>query len=160
MYEATAIVCGRLAADPMFFKGSKEDGTDDRTLFRLMVNEPGQKDPDVINCITWGPRARATNEHCKKGKEVLVRGRIKTFSQKNEDDGTYKNFWEVRVEHMSFGALSLKSQQEAPAGATAPTALTDLEQVKALLQDPRLQALMEQLPQKEVASPSIDNNPF
>jgi len=116
-------LCGRIASD-ISFTPSAGDKKAARMYFRLAVNRPKSENSDFIPCVVWGKYAEAIVEYVEKGKQVAVRGSIHTNAPKQED-GSYKNFFEVRVEEISLGQSSAKVQREKKAGSRDMAALAD-----------------------------------
>jgi len=117
----SATVMGRLAADPVFTKGQKEDGSDDRCWARIAVNRPTkQKEADYFPVCAWGLRARILAEHCKKGKTVLVHGTLRT-NNKQRPDASYDNYTEILVSQIILGPMPItKGQEIQPAENNLP----------------------------------------
>jgi single-strand DNA-binding protein len=132
-------VMGRLAADPEFTKGTKEDGSDDRCWARLAVNRPTKDGAaDFVPICAWGPRARVLSDYGKKGKVVLVMGSLRT-NNKQRPDGSYDNYTEVSVGQIVLGpdakgkgAPVAADSADAPIPTAAIPSMTP--EVAALLQ--------------------------
>ena len=115
----TVTLMGRLAAAPIWTKGKKEDGSDDRCWGRLAVNRPTKDNMvDFFPICAWGPRARVLAKYGKKGKVIMVHGSLRTTS-KVRPDGTRDNYTEVSVGEIILGP-NAKGAPEQPAAASAP----------------------------------------
>lgn len=124
---------GRLAADPMLTKSTTGDDSKDRCWCRLAVsrkNRDGEESVKFIPFTCWGARARAVATHCSKGKELAVEGYINASSVQ-QDDGSYRNYFEVVATDVSFGADSKKKGAVQPAQESASI---DMGMVKSMLE--------------------------
>ena len=124
----TVTLAGRLAAAPMWTKGKKEDGSDDRCWARLAVNRPTKdKAVDFFPICAWGARARVLAKFGKKGKIILVHGTLRTTS-KLRPDGTRDNYTEVSVGEIILGedAKGAPAQSVVAALAVAPPVIPAL----------------------------------
>ena len=72
------IMSGRLGADPV----KSVVGADKiKTVFRLACTRKwgsgdDQEETTWVEVVCWGGLAEVVNEYCKKGREVLVKGRL------------------------------------------------------------------------------------
>ena len=97
---------GRLADNVRF-----EPGTDKKTaraMGRLMINrrpgQDGKKAVDAIQITAWGKHAENLATWTKKGKELGVKGEIRTNSvAPKTKGGAWQNYYEVMVTELSFG---------------------------------------------------------
>jgi len=106
MNKNKAILAGRVAKDPTFFKGAEDKS--DRLLFTLMVNRPKSEKADAVPITAWGASARAGATHIKKGKTLLVEGRISTHFNSE----TKVNHFQVNAESIEYGPDSIKGKVE------------------------------------------------
>ena len=94
---------GRLAEAVSYSEATEK--TASRAIGRLIVNRPpsrsGQSRYDAITIVGWDKIADNMAKFTGKGKEVGITGRIVTNSVKKGDE--WQNFFEVRVESISFG---------------------------------------------------------
>ena len=109
----SVILVGRLAADVIYTPGT--EGKASRAVGRLMVNRVpganGSKGVDAIQIAAWGKHADNMAKYTSKGKELTIRGEIRTSYKKPEKDGEKgQNFFEVMVQHVSFGRDSTESK--------------------------------------------------
>ena len=132
MYLNRITVIGRLVADPELKKGDAADSSNDRVWGRVAVNRPGSDTADFVPFVCWGATARATAEHCKKGKEVTLDGQLRTRSTQREEGG-WDNYFEINCGSVSFGADAKNNKTEtAPAPASvAPAAAPALDAATA-----------------------------
>ena len=98
------ILSGRLVRDPEIRYTSGENQLAIAT-FTLAVDRPkrnGEKqDPDYPRCVAYGKTAETIEKYCKKGKPIMVTGRVKTGSYKNKDGETVYTT-DVAVQSMEF----------------------------------------------------------
>lgn len=96
---------GRLTADPK--KTVTQSGATivrfNLAVNRQFKNEQGEYETDFINCIVFGKTAETTNEYCKKGDLVAVKGRIQTGSY-TAQDGSKRYTTEVVASNLSFSS--------------------------------------------------------
>lgn len=69
------------------------------TNFSLAVNGFNNR-VDFINCIAWNKVAEIVEKHCKKGKEILIEGRIEV--DQVDKDGEKRSYTKVVVERVEF----------------------------------------------------------
>ena len=150
---------GRLAADPDFTKGTKEDGSDDRAWGRLAINRPGKDgSADFVPICAWGARARVLADWGKKGKVLLVLGSLRT-NNKQRPDGSYDNYTEISVAQIVLGP-NAGPKDTAPAVA-APSPAQQSQQVQELTPEmvASLQLQLAALLAQPATQPT-DSNPF
>ena len=99
----TVIIVGRLATDIEIQE--KENGNKYAKLVlavpRQFKNEDGIYDTDFIDVILAGTIATNTNEYCKKGDLIGIKGRLETTVINNED-GTTKKVMQVVADKVTF----------------------------------------------------------
>ena len=100
-----AIIVGRLTRDPEL-RTTPNGAT--VTSFSLATNfvyknKDGQKTEQVEyhNIVTWRKLAEIVAQYCKKGKRVLVEGRLQTRSW-DANDGTKKQRTEIVADNVIF----------------------------------------------------------
>lgn len=102
---------GRLTANPK--KTVTQSGATivrfNLAVNRQFKNDQGEYETDFINCIVFGKTAETTNEYCKKGDLVAVKGRIQTGSY-TAQDGSKRYTTEVVAERLSF--LQTKKKED------------------------------------------------
>ena len=96
---------GYLGADPDFKK--LENGSS-LAKFRMATNEIyTNKNGDRVettywhNCIGWGKQAEVMNQILRKGKEVLVRGKL-TYNTYEDKQGNTRHVPEIVVNEFSL----------------------------------------------------------
>ena len=98
---------GNLVKDPDIKKVGKQSKTD----FTLAVERYAGKDKEVevdfFNVVSWGKLAEISGEYLKKGRKVLVDGRIQVRSY--EVDKQRRWITEVIAENLKF--LTAKQPQ-------------------------------------------------
>ena len=67
---------------------------------RSYKNEDGIYETDFIRCVPWNAIATSTQEYCKRGDLVGIKGRLQ--NRKYEVDGEVKYITEVIVDKLSF----------------------------------------------------------
>jgi single-strand DNA-binding protein len=72
-----------------------------------------------VDCQTFGKSAETINKYCKKGKQLLVEGRLK-YDSWTKQDGSKTSRLRVYVENFQFigGAPGQDGQRTAVAGAS------------------------------------------
>ena len=115
------MLMGNLVNDPE--SKTAKTGLDIAT-FRIAVNRIGKdKGADFINVKAFGPTAQHVVQYYKKGKPIIVEGRIAADSF-DKEDGTRVFMTEVIAERVQFvlkdGTMREGAEQEAPAMAAAP----------------------------------------
>ena len=109
-------IIGRLVAVPIFTKGDKPDGSNDRAWGRIAANRPGTKEAIFVPFVCWAGTARALAQYGLKGKELMLEGYLSTRSTPKED-GTYDNYAEINCRSVSYGADAKNTAVDAPAAA-------------------------------------------
>ncbi|HCT85079.1 MAG: single-stranded DNA-binding protein [Candidatus Margulisiibacteriota bacterium] len=134
------ILVGNLTADPeMRFT---VDGSA-VTKYRLAVQRPpksdgGESGVDFIPIVTFGRLAEISGEYLKKGKTVLVEGRIQVRSY-TTTEGQSK--WATEVIANVMRMLDKKGMEETPSGSEKATeaagagSAVDLDSEDALYDD-------------------------
>ncbi len=96
------ILSGRLTRDPevgMYQKGGKEGKY---AKYTLAVKRFGQRDEtDFFNCLIFGGMATYAEKYFHKGNKVLVQGRMKMGSYK-DDEGRNIRTYTVIVGHQEY----------------------------------------------------------
>lgn len=105
------ILVGRLTKDPELRETETGKKTTTITLAvpRSYKNEIGKYDTDFINCVLWTQMAETTNQYCKKGDLLGIKGRLQSRSY--EDKNKQKKYvMEVIAEKIIF--LQSKKDKE------------------------------------------------
>ena len=111
------IIHGRLTRDPEMKTGAsgvefcKFTVAVDRKLNKDKMKD---KQADFFDCTAFGKTGAAINAFVKKGREIIVEGRME--SSTSEKDGQKRTFWGITVETFDFCG----SKNDAPAAAEAP----------------------------------------
>ena len=99
-------------------------------LNRKWKSENGQEHEDVcfIDCVFWGRTAEVTAQYCRKGKKVLVEGRLRQQMWEDKNTHQQRSKIVVQVETVQFmdsaGASrartdsAAETQPEPPEGGT------------------------------------------
>lgn len=117
------ILVGRLTTDPD--ARSTVDGTP-ITKFKLAVNrvkrEGKEQEADIVDIITWRRLAEVCAQYLRKGKMVLVEGKIQNRSFEDQN-GQKRYVTEVIARNMQMldgqgsGVRSLESKEEVAVSA-------------------------------------------
>lgn len=126
------MIHGRLTRDPEMKTGAsgvefcKFTVAVDRKLSKDKMKD---KSADFFDCTAFGKTGAAINAFVKKGREILVEGRME--SSTSEKDGQKRTFWGVTVETFDFcgskgGSDSPASEDPAPADGFTPVEVEEL----------------------------------
>ena len=111
---------GRLVRDPEYFPPGQRG--QEHCVFTIAVNRvvPTAEGPaaDYIPCSLWGEKAQLFVQTMHKGDEVCCLGRIRT-NLIPQADGSREHFWEIRVDRVEFGRMSLKNLRAVPQEETS-----------------------------------------
>lgn len=115
------ILKGRLTKDPEI----RTNG--DKSVARLTVavnrrGVNGQNDSDFIPCVAFGKTAETMSKYLAKGREVVIRGNIRTGSYTNKD-GQKVYTTDVWVDEFEF--CGSKNDAPAPSSNNAPAPATN-----------------------------------
>ena len=120
------IIKGRLTRDPEMKTGAsgiefcKFTVAVDR---RVSKDKAKDRQADFFDCTAFGNTGAAIHAYIKKGREILVEGRME--SSQSEKDGQKRTFWGVTVDAFDFcgskGDASQPSDGAEPAVVSAPT---------------------------------------
>jgi single-stranded DNA-binding protein len=153
------VFTGRLAADVLYTAANPGVvGSRSRALARLIVNrdqksKDGSVDYDVIPLVFWGADADNMARYSRKGKEIMVRGSVRTKYEKDADKESSKNTWEVHVSYISYGVDSGVAQKNKDAAL--------LEQLPADLKQKyqEVMAFLEKAQKQEQGAAALPNIP-
>jgi len=112
------LLIGRLVRDPEF----KVLGGSSLVNFSLannrvyMSNGEKKEETNYFDCSAWGKSAETLNQYAKKGKQLLVEGRLKQETWDTQDG---KKASKIRIQVDTFQFLGGNAQGTAPAGASA-----------------------------------------
>lgn len=113
MYQCS-VMLGRLVADPQLSMTKSEIHV---TRFRIAVDRPykakdGSPLADFFDVIAWRSLADFVCKHFRKGKPILVQGRMETRSYTTQE-GEKKYVTELIAEHAAFGG-DTSARHDAP----------------------------------------------
>ena len=93
---------GRLTEEPEVkeLEDGKKSLAINLAVQRSYKNEDGIYETDFIRCVLWNAIATSTQEYCKRGDLVGIKGRLQ--NRKYEVDGEVKYITEVIVDKLSF----------------------------------------------------------
>jgi len=118
------IIHGRLTRDPEMKTGAsgvefcKFTVAVDRKLNKDKMKD---KQADFFDCTAFGKTGAAINAFVKKGREIIVEGRME--SSTSEKDGQKRTFWGITVDTFDFCG----SKNDAPAAAADESAPTPVD---------------------------------
>ena len=118
------IIHGRLTRDPEMKTGAsgvefcKFTVAVDRKLNKDKMKD---KQADFFDCTAFGKTGAAINAFVKKGREIIVEGRME--SSTSEKDGQKRTFWGITVDTFDFCG----SKGDAPAAAAEESAPTPVD---------------------------------
>ena len=126
------MIHGRLTRDPEMKTGAsgveffKFTVAVDRKLSKDKMKD---KSADFFDCTAFGKTGAAINAFVKKGREILVEGRME--SSTSEKDRQKRTFWGVTVETFDFcgnkgGSDSPAADDPAPAAGFTPVEVEEL----------------------------------
>lgn len=73
------------------------------TWFTLAVTRKGNRDQaDFVRCVAFGKMAESLAQYCKKGRQLLVDGRIEFNTVQDKETQEYKTHVQVVAEHIEF----------------------------------------------------------
>jgi len=126
-----AIIVGRLTRDPEL-RTTPNGAT--VTSFSLATNfvyknKDGQKTEQVEyhNIVTWRKLAEIVAQYCKKGKRVLVEGRLQTRSW-DANDGTKKQRTEIVADNVIFLDSARTSADSTPQSSQTQDETPEIQQ--------------------------------
>ncbi|MDL2292146.1 single-stranded DNA-binding protein [Acholeplasma sp. OttesenSCG-928-E16] len=97
------ILIGRIAHDPEL--KTLEDGRKvseiSLAVQRAFKNLDGEYDCDFIKIVLWEGLATSTENYCKKGTMIAVKGRLQTWKKELDDDAKL-NMLEVIGERITY----------------------------------------------------------
>lgn len=92
------IIHGRLVRDPELKTGGS--GVE-FCKFTVAVDRRKKEDPtDFFDCTAFGKTGAAIAQYLKKGREILVSGRME--SNTTEKDGQKRTYWGISVDTFDF----------------------------------------------------------
>ena len=121
------IIKGRLVRDPELKTGGS--GVE-FCKFTVAVDRRVQKDKekrqaDFFDCTAFGKTGVFVNTYFKKGREILVAGRME--SSTSEKDGQKRTYWGVTVDNVEFCGSKNDAPAAAPEAPAEPSGFTPVE---------------------------------
>jgi len=93
---------------------------------RISKDKMKEKTADFFDCTAFGNTGAAINAYMKKGREILVEGRME--SNTTDKDGQKRTFWGLVVETFEFcGPKGDGQAAAAPAAQAEPSGFTPVE---------------------------------
>lgn len=108
------ILMGRLTRDPELRYTSNSSTAVARysiAIQRSFSKQGAEREVDFINIVAWGKAAEFVSQYFKKGKMIVVIGRLQT-SKWTDKDGQSRSTMEVIAEEQQFG----ESKNAGPSG--------------------------------------------
>jgi single-strand DNA-binding protein len=91
------VLMGNLTQDPEL---STTNSGKSVCKFSLAVNRDFEEGTDFFNCTAWGTQADNIAKFFKKGKKILINGRIKITD--SEKDGNKRRFTDIIISKFEF----------------------------------------------------------
>jgi single-strand DNA-binding protein len=136
MYQKIIII-GNLGRDPeMMYTPSGQGVTDFSvaTSNKFTTSDGNQVDETTwFRVTTWGKLAEVCNQYLKKGKRVLVEGRLKPDKETGSprvftrQDGTSGSSYEITAETVKF--LSPRSEDQGGSSAESSQSVSEPEDI-------------------------------
>lgn len=121
------ILIGNLTRDPtMSFLPSQTPVTEiGLAVNRRWKNKEGQKQEETcfIDCLAYGKRAETLNQYMKKGREILIEGRLKLDTWEGKDGQKHQRH-RVIVESFQFLGGRDEAQGKPQSSDPAPASHT------------------------------------
>lgn len=112
------IIAGNLTRDPelRYTPSGTAVAQIDLAINRTWTGEDGEKNEEVcfVSCTAWGNQAETLAKYVKKGRPLLVEGRLKL--EQWEDEKTKQNRSKLSVVLESFSFIDSKQDDKKPAG--------------------------------------------
>lgn len=100
---------GRLTKDPEMKYSEKGTAV---TRFVLAVNRDNSDKTDFIYCIAFGKQAESTAQYCRKGRQILLSGRLEINVTKNEQNNQTQSFTTIIANRIEFLAIPGQNKQQ------------------------------------------------
>lgn len=101
------ILLGRLVNDPEL--KYSESGTATTRFSLAVTRENDRNKADFFFCIAFGKLAEALADHCRKGRQLLIDGRVEI--NQSHQDGQFKTYVNVIAQGIEFLAKPQTGQQ-------------------------------------------------
>lgn len=97
------IVIGRLGQDPemRYTPSGVAVATFSLAVNRDFKDANGERQTDWFRCKAWRKQAETVAQYLRKGRQVLVRGAMQSYSYTGQD-GQERKGWEINVSHFEF----------------------------------------------------------
>ena len=90
------------------------------------VQKDKQRETDFFQCVAFGKTAAAISKYMKKGREILIEGRMESSSA--DKDGIKVKYWNLLVDNFEFCGSKGDAPAAAPEAAPAdPSGFTPVE---------------------------------
>jgi single-strand DNA-binding protein len=113
------ILIGNLTRDPQLSYTPNQTAVADFGLAtnRRWTGQDGQQREEVcfVDCRSFGKPAETINKYCKKGRPLMVEGRL-TFDSWTGKDGVKRSKLRVTVETFQFISAGVSSERSASGG--------------------------------------------
>lgn len=107
------ILLGNLSRDP---EVSTTNSGKNNCKFSIAVNDSYSEDVNFFDCIAWGNTGDTIARYFKKGRKILIEGRVKIDNY--EKDGVKKRSWWVVVEKFYFVNSSGEVSEQDNSGSS------------------------------------------
>jgi single-strand DNA-binding protein len=126
------IIAGNLTRDPeiKYTPQGKAVARISLAVNRSWTTEGGEKKEEVtfVDVDAWGKQAEVISQYLKKGRPLLVEGRLKMDTWEDKNTGQKQSKLKVVLESFSFmdskGGEAGASSEQPPAKPTAPKTAT------------------------------------
>lgn len=156
-------ICGNLGADPKFAKTGKGTSVANLSVCtnEYWIDEQGVKHEtkEWHHCVAWGRAADNAAQYLKKGREVLIKGKLKTRSYEKVVAGVAVKMYvtEIHVSSIKYLGGGRKDQDADTASRPAQSARTQAARPAA---DPVTQEFFPDLVPAPQDMPQGDDLPF
>ena len=89
---------GYLGRDPELSYHRGQNGDFAKVVFTLAVGRDYGDDTDWFYCVMYGKRAEVIDKYLRKGSEVIVSGRMESYTPKGEE----RKSWLVKMDGFDF----------------------------------------------------------
>ena len=134
-----AIIAGNLTKDPevRYTVNKKAFARFTVAVNNNFKNANGelQENTDYINVVVWGTQAENCGKYLKKGRSVLVEGRIQTSSFEAKDGSGKRYMTEINASNVIFLGSGQGSSSGQSSGAGYPSASDAYTQMPSSMSD-------------------------
>lgn len=127
------ILVGRLASDPTLAYTTTNQTA--KCTFSLAVDRPRRngedKQADFPRIVVWGKQAENCDRYLGKGRQVAVRGSVRTGSYKDHEGRTIytTDIWAENVEFLGGGGEYGEKAKEAEKSKSEPPQIPQYEDI-------------------------------